>query len=293
MYESTNSGANWDEQFWWDGSFQVWGPWSPPPNQPPVLSNAYITPTSGGTSTNFYYYVDYYDVDGDSPTVKNIYIDYVAHTMSFYSGSAANGTYRYGPVNLDCSSGFTSHRYSFSFNDGHAHTTCLPQSCSGFTLGPDATITLGEALDKPMPSWSTGGNALWSGQCETYYYDHDAAQSNGISHSQSTWLETTVGGPGTLRFYWKVDSEPNWDWLEFYIDNVLQDRISGNVPWELRSYPLSSGTHTLRWRYVKDASISSGLDHGWVDKMEITGDSSGMFFPIKSKDGKIFIIFID
>lgn len=290
LYESGSSGTAWDEQLWWDGSFQVWGPWLPPPNQPPGLSNGYVTPTSGGTSTNFYYYIDYYDIDGDSPIVKNIYIDYVAHTMTLYSGSAANGTYRYGPVNLDCSTGVTYHRYSFNFNDGQGHTTCMPVSCSAFTLGPDVTITLGEVLDNTVFPWSTGGNASWFGQCDQYYWDHDAAQSGIINHSQSTWLETTVNGPGTLSFYWKVYSEPNWDWLEFYIDNVLQHSIAGYVPWQFRSYPLSSGTHTLRWRYVKDGSISSGHDCGWIDKVKFENDS--IFFIIKGKNGKTAVIFI-
>jgi hypothetical protein len=33
----------------------------------------------------------------------------------------------------------------------------------------------------------------------------------------------------TISFYWKVSSESNYDWLEFYIDGNRQDRISGTV----------------------------------------------------------------
>ena len=232
-----------------------------------MLSNNYVTPTSGGTSTNFYYYVDYYDADGDSPSVKNIIIDYVAHAMSLYSGSSANGTYRYGPVNLDCNSGVTYHRYSFNFNDGQGHTTCLPAGCTGFILGPDVIFSLGDAVDNTALTWSTGGNAPWFGQCDQYYWDHDAAKSGLIDHNQSTWMETTVNGPGTLSFYWKAYSEPDWDWLNFYIDNVFQHRISGLTDWQFRSYALSPGTHTLKWMYQKDGSVSSGHDCGYLDKV--------------------------
>jgi hypothetical protein len=62
------------------------------------------------------------------------------------------------------------------------------------------------------------------------------------------------------------------DSLEFYIDDVRQDRISGEVDWELKSYDItSSGTHTLKWRYVKDDYGSDGNDCGWVDHVQWTG----------------------
>jgi hypothetical protein len=31
----------------------------------------------------------------------------------------------------------------------------------------------------------------------------------------------------------------------------------------------ASGSHTLKWTYVKDASVVSGSDCGWVDKLEL------------------------
>lgn len=266
MYESLNAGGSWNEELSWDGSFQIWGPSLPPPNQPPVLSDGFVTPATGDNSTNFYYIVGYFDADGDSPSIKDVYIDNVAHPMSLYYGSAAAGYYRFGPVNLDCNTYYFTHRFSFNFSDGQGHTTCLPVSCSGFFSGPD--ITLGEAVDNTVLFWSTGGDAEWIGQCSYYYWDHDAAGSGWIGDNHSTWLETTVYGPGTLRFYWKVSSEAGFDWLEFYVDSVRQHRISGETDWQFRSYSLSSGTHNLRWRYVKDGSITSGSNGGWIDKVE-------------------------
>jgi len=70
------------------------------------------------------------------------------------------------------------------------------------------------------------------------------------------------------RFYWKVSSESGYDYLEFYIDGSLQDRISGTVDWHQMMYTLPLGSNTLEWRYIKDGSISSGNDCGWVDKLE-------------------------
>jgi len=106
-------------------------------------------------------------------------------------------------------------------------------------------------------------------QANTYYYDGDAAESD-ISDGESTYLETTVTGPGDLSFYWKVDSESGYDYLRFYIDGAEQAKISGSTSWAQKTYSIDSGSHTLTWKYTKDGSISTGEDCGWVDKVEFT-----------------------
>ena len=75
-------------------------------------------------------------------------------------------------------------------------------------------------------------------------------------------------GPGDASFWWRVSSEADWDWLEFYVDDVLADRITGESGWVHKVQTLSSGAHTLKWRYVKDAADIDpvGQDCGWVDQ---------------------------
>jgi len=125
-----------------------------------------------------------------------------------------------------------------------------------------------QALDTSL-SFTTGGSADWFAQTTTSYYDGDAAQSGDISHSQDSWMQTTVSGKGTIKFYWKVSSEEDCDFLEFYIDGSLQNRISGLVNWEQKTYTITtSGSHTLEWRYMKDGSVDSGSDCGWVDNVQ-------------------------
>jgi hypothetical protein len=126
------------------------GPTVESPNTPPELSSGYVDPTSGTTSTNFYYYVSYYDVDGDSPGTKYVYIDGTAYTMSLYSGSAYNGVYRYGPKTLDA----VSHDYYFYFTDGQGGTDRLP--ASGTYSGPSVTALEGVNLSI-QPSTETVG----------------------------------------------------------------------------------------------------------------------------------------
>ncbi|MBI5634505.1 MAG: M6 family metalloprotease domain-containing protein [Nitrospirae bacterium] len=133
---------------------------------------------------------------------------------------------------------------------------------------PPPPPTLGAAVDNTALTWTTGGNANWAGQTTTTHDGVDAAQSGSISHNQSTWMETTITGPGTLTYWWKVSSEATYDFLRFYLDGAEQTgSISGNVDWAQRSHGIPSGSHTIRWTYTKDYSVSSGLDAGWVDQV--------------------------
>jgi len=137
------------------------------------------------------------------------------------------------------------------------------------TPSPSQPDPLSEALDTDL-RFTTGGSADWFSQTTTTRYDGDAAQSGDISRNQDSWMQTTVSGAGTVKFYWKVSSEEDYDFLEFYIDGSLQEKISGlEDEWERQTYTIStSGSHTLEWRYMKDPSGDSGSDCGWVDKVE-------------------------
>jgi PKD repeat protein len=128
---------------------------------------------------------------------------------------------------------------------------------------------IAEAVDDASLTFSLSGNGNWFSQSTTTYYGGDAAQSADIGNSQTTTMETTISGKTSVKFYWRVSSESNYDYLRFYIDGVQQDSISGTVNWTQKTYSVSTGTHTLKWSFTKDGSVSSGSDCGWVDKVEL------------------------
>lgn len=137
-----------------------------------------------------------------------------------------------------------------------------------YTLSALNTIPLELAVDSPALVFTSAGETPWLGQPGTIHDGVDAAQSGVTSNSQESWFQTTMIGSGSLSFWWKVSSETGFDYLEFYIDGVLQPgRISGNVDWVQKTYPLAGGSHTLRWRYVKDGTLAVGSDAGWVDQV--------------------------
>ncbi len=137
-----------------------------------------------------------------------------------------------------------------------------------FNLSGGGGGGLPDAIDQPGWSVSTGGNANWVPQTTVTNDGVDAAKSGTITHSQTSWMQTSVTGPGTLSFYWRVSSEANYDFLRFYIDGVEQSgAISGSVNWTQKTYSITAGSHTLKWAYTKDGSVSSGSDAGWVDQV--------------------------
>ena len=129
-------------------------------------------------------------------------------------------------------------------------------------------ISLGEAMDNTSLVWATVGDAEWFGQTSVTYYDGDAAQSGSISDDQDSSIGTSVTGPGTLSFYWKVSSEIDYDFLKFSIDGVTYSQMSGEVDWHKVTYEIASGSYYLMWSYTKDGSNSEGSDAGWLDKVE-------------------------
>ena len=135
-----------------------------------------------------------------------------------------------------------------------------------------ATILLTTALDSTKLSFTTGGNATWFGQGETTHDGADAARSGKISDNGSSWMQTTVTGPGIISFWWYVSSEDvRYDYLEFLDGTSQLDKIGGtSASWTKRSFQIGAGSHTLKWNYKKDGSAYNGLDAGFVDQVEWT-----------------------
>jgi hypothetical protein len=134
------------------------------------------------------------------------------------------------------------------------------------------TVALADALDFSGSSWSSFGNNEWIGQTNITQDGVDAAQSGTIAHNGYTVLDATVVGPGTLAFYWKVSSEFEYDYLSFYVDDILMDEMSGEVNWTQKTIQLTAGAHRISWVYEKDGSLTEGQDHGWVDNVRIAGN---------------------
>jgi alpha-tubulin suppressor-like RCC1 family protein len=152
-------------------------------------------------------------------------------------------------------------------------------------LASSATLSaqsLGTALDNTNLTWTTsstgGGYYPWFGQTTTYHYGGSAAQSGSIStvgsQTQTTILQTTVTGPGTLTYWWKVATTLNGSpspggALTLKANGVTQTNISDNVDWTQQTIYIGSGSQTLQWIFSYYTYII-GTGTGWVDQVTWT-----------------------
>jgi len=139
-------------------------------------------------------------------------------------------------------------------------------------LGVVQKPDVAEAVNAATRIFLSSGNALWNGQTTVSRDGVSSGASGKIAARQGTLATTTVIGPGKASFVWKVSSERNNDTLDFLIDGVRVESISGEVDWVRKEYQLTAGPHELRWRYVKDASLSKGEDKGYLDLFEFVAD---------------------
>ncbi|MBR4146540.1 MAG: T9SS type A sorting domain-containing protein [Bacteroidales bacterium] len=95
------------------------------------------------------------------------------------------------------------------------------------------------------------------------------SMNEGIHSSDySMTLTVEVLAAGELTFKYTVSSENNYDKLFFYMDNQQKGNWSGFVDWTEFSQPVTVGTHTFKWEYHKDSSVSSGDDCAKVDDIK-------------------------
>ncbi len=116
----------------------------------PTLTDASVSPSSGGENTSFTYEVTYQDNAGAYPDYVRVYIDNVPHSMASVSGTFYTGAvYQYLT-----SLGLGSHTYYFQARKG-PHTIRCPEN--GAINGP--TVTEAEELSSTEEVPSTWGVA--------------------------------------------------------------------------------------------------------------------------------------
>ena len=143
------------------------------------------------------------------------------------------------------------------------------------------SITIGlkvedfESADFSSYPWQMSGSQSWVIN-STAFEGSYAAKSGSISHNQSSTMSVTMNGltAGNISFYYKVSSEPNYDYLRFYVDGGLKAQWAGTVNWTLAEFAVGDGDHTFRWTYAKDGNTTNGSDCGWIDYVTFPGASS-------------------
>ena len=156
---------------------------------------------------------------------------------------------------LDCSPYITDK--NFSFRIGRIRESFESAS---FKIFPWINIS-------PVPWITTGTNS---------YEGNTSARSGIISHNYTTSLmiKTVFSEPDSIKFYYKVSSELNYDYFSFRLNGKELFRKSGEVSWEKKVFAVPSGVNSMEWIYKKDNSVSHGTDAAWVDLIDFSASAS-------------------
>jgi hypothetical protein len=118
--------------------------------------------------------------------------------------------------------------------------------------------------------WINRSSKPWKISAVDPYDGRIAAQSGSITHSQSTSLaiKAYYNSSDSIKFWYKVSSEPGYDFLYFKINDVTVMKKSGEIPWSKAVISVPAGYNKLEWIYSKDGTVSSGSDMAMIDMID-------------------------
>jgi len=115
--------------------------------------------------------------------------------------------------------------------------------------------------------WETGGNAPWAPEEGFAWEGNWCARSGIITDNQlSTFsINWNVAFADSVSFWFKVSSEPGYDYLHFFTKDGEVAKWAGDWNWTRANFAVSAGEHPFAWKYIKDYSVSTGEDCSRLD----------------------------
>lgn len=186
------------------------------------------------------------------------FVDSVVTIDSLLTGSAGKASF---PITVNSSAGTGAVTHFQFFIESN-----FTSFCDSFSLPIGLIYEDFEQYGFEQYKWYNDSIHPWLITESSKWEGEFSAQSASISHNDTSVLSITVDvlADDTISFYRRVSSENNYDYLKFYIDTLVT-QWSGEKPWSYEEFPVSAGTHTFKWIYSKDASVSRGYDKAWID----------------------------
>jgi hypothetical protein len=154
--------------------------------------------------------------------------------------------------------------------------------CNPYILNRDFSFRVGriresfESLSFNVFPWINISQVPWTITGTNPVDGVVTARSGQISHDANTSLiiRTLFEKDDSVKFFYRVSSELNYDNLIFKLNDTEILKKSGEIPWTEAAVPVSAGINKLEWTYSKDQSVSSGADCAWLDFIDFAGSSS-------------------
>jgi Peptidase family C25/Propeptide_C25/Peptidase family C25, C terminal ig-like domain len=153
--------------------------------------------------------------------------------------------------------------------------------CSPYIVNRDFSFRVGKVRESFESSsfnifpWINKSPVPWIIDSTKSYDGNLSARSGAISDNGSTSLiiRNIYSRDDSVKFFYSVSSEPNYDFLSFKINGVEMLKKSGEVPWTRAAFAVSAGLNKMEWNYKKDPTISLGSDCAWIDMIDFTQSS--------------------
>lgn len=135
-----------------------------------------------------------------------------------------------------------------------------------------------------------GSNAPWFVDTQFAHEGVKSFRSGGILNNQFSDATALIPGGPNLSFWYKVSSEENFDYFEFYMDADLIFQSSGEVDWTFFTIPVGSYVD-FTFRFFKDSSSIGGFDAVWVDEVQF-GDPPlpPVYWPLKIDENDALVV---
>jgi hypothetical protein len=173
-------------------------------------------------------------------------------------------------------------KLSQSISSGSIISVSALLDCDPYFVNKDFSFRVGKVRESFEASsflvfpWINTSQIPWTITTGSSYDGAVSARSGEIDHNGITSLimRTMYNGKDSLRFNYRVSSEPNYDYLSFKLNGNELLKTSGEVPWTRKAVAVPEGLNILEWSYNKDNSVSLGTDGAWIDMIDFAQSSS-------------------
>lgn len=171
---------------------------------------------------------------------------------------------------------------SSTVSSGSIISVSAALDCDPYLVNKDFSFRVGkvresfEASSFSVFPWINNSQIPWIITSDISYDGVISARSGTIDHNgvTSLVLRTLYNSNDSVRFAYKVSSEPIYDFLSFKLNGEEMLRKSGEVPWSRKAVAVSAGLNTMEWSYKKDNSVSLGSDCAWIDMIDFAQTAS-------------------
>ena len=164
--------------------------------------------------------------------------------------------------------------------DAVARTLSIPCDCprairiAAAPVAGAGSLDLAAALDAPGLVWTSAGANRWTPQTAMAADGEDAAESGDASGGDSV-LATTLVGPGTLSWSWRLEAQGT-SGIDFMVDADTPYYVESDQAgaWIDESVDIAGdGDHAIQFIFWNEDGAAA--DRGYVDRVSWTGAAAG------------------